>query len=158
MSAIAFWQMSSRGEACVAPIGTAASFGDPAPVVRRQFGVESIQRIRVHLSSMARRRNVDTIRGTGRILADDRADVLLAQVGYVIIVQEEVLDPPSGPGRRSARGYLVHDHFNPDVAMALVGRPVDLELSDGRRWPCLVDDAEGALEGRGAFKPPLPSQ
>jgi hypothetical protein len=56
--------------------------------------------------------------------ADDQPDVLLAQVGYVIIVQEEARDPPSGPGRRSARGYLVHDHFNPDVAAALVGTPL----------------------------------
>lgn len=104
---------------------------------------------------MTRRRNVDTVRGTGRILADDKAEVLLAQVGYVIIVQEEVLDAPAGPGRRSARGYLVHDHFNPNVAAALVGKPVELELSDGRRWPCMIDDAEGSLVERGAFKPAL---
>lgn len=107
---------------------------------------------------MMRRRNVETVRGTGRILAEDQTDVLLPEVGYVIIVQEEVSDPPAAPGRRSARGYLVHDHFNPNVAAALVGKPVDLELDDGRRWPCSFDDAEGGLVGRGAFKPPLKAE
>jgi len=110
---------------------------------------------------MTRRRNVETLRGVGRILAADRAQVLVPEVGYVVIVQQEVVDssPAAGteatPGALSARGYLIHDHFNPDVAQALIGKAVELELRDGRRWPCVVQDDEGALVGRYEFRPPL---
>lgn len=110
---------------------------------------------------MTRRRNVETLRGTGRVLEDDQAQVLVPEVGYVVIVQQEVVGAstvagsPERPGLLSARGYLIHDHFNPGVADALIGKAVDLEMSDGRRWPCVVQDGEGALVGRGAFKPPL---
>jgi len=110
---------------------------------------------------MARRRNVETLRGIGRVLGDDHAQVLVQEVGYVVIVQQEMVEgsivagPQESAGLLSARGYLVHDHFNPGVADALIGKAVDLELSDGRRWPCYVQDSEGALVGRGAFKPPL---
>lgn len=113
---------------------------------------------------MIRKRNVETLRGIGRILEDDQARVLVQAVGYVVIVQQEIVDSPPGagaeenPGLLSARGYLVHDHFNPDVAGALIGKDVDLELSDGRRWPCLIQDDEGALVGRQAFKPPLTAE
>jgi hypothetical protein len=110
---------------------------------------------------MIRKRNVETLRGIGRILEDEQARVLVQAIGYVVIVQQEVVDssPVAGadekPGLLSARGYLVHDHFNPDVAGALIGKDVDLELSDGRRWPCSIQDDEGALVGRHPFKPPL---
>ena len=82
----------------------------------------------------------------------------------MVIVQQEVVESATGTGvpetagPLSARGYLIHDHFNPDVVEALTGKAVDLELSDGRRWPCLVQDNEGALLGREAFKPPLTAE
>ncbi|HYN07795.1 MAG TPA: hypothetical protein VES67_10425 [Vicinamibacterales bacterium] len=113
---------------------------------------------------MTRKRNVETLRGTGRVLEDDQARVLVQEVGYVVIIQQEIVDssPVAGaeekPGVLSARGYLVHDHFNPDVAGLLIGKDVDLELSDGRRWPCSVQDDEGSLVGRHAFKPPLTAE
>ncbi len=107
---------------------------------------------------MVRRRNVETLRGIGRFLKDNAADVLVKKVSYVVIVQQEVLDDPTATGALSARGYLVHDHFNPDVVASLVGKHVDLELSDGRRWPCLVQDSDGSLLGRDGFKPPLPPE
>ena len=111
---------------------------------------------------MTRRRNVETLRGVGRVLAAaDQAQVLVPEVGYVVIVQQEIVDSSpvadteTTPGVLSARGYLIHDHFNPDVARALIGKAVELELSDGRRWPCLVQDDEGALAGPYDFRPPL---
>jgi hypothetical protein len=113
---------------------------------------------------MARKRNVETLRGTGRVLEDDQPRVLIQSIGYVVIVQQEVVesaagtDAPETAGAFSARGYLIHDHFNPDVVDALTGKAVDLELSDGRRWPCLVQDTEGALLGRQDFKPPLTAE
>ena len=110
---------------------------------------------------MTRKRNVETLRGTGRVLAAaDQAQVLVPEVGYVVIVQQEVVDTPpdagteAKPGALSARGYLIHDHFNPDVAHALIGKAVELELSDGRRWPCSVQDEDGGLVGRYEFRPP----
>lgn len=113
---------------------------------------------------MARKRNVETLRGTGRVLEDDQARVLVPSIGYVVIVQQEIVESatstgaPDTAGPLSARGYLIHDHFNPDVVDALTGKAVDLELSDGRRWPCLVQDHEGALLGRQDFKPPLTAE
>jgi hypothetical protein len=113
---------------------------------------------------MARMRNVETLRGTGRVLEDNQARVLLPSVDYVVIVQQEVVESATGTGAPetagpfSARGYLIHDHFNPAVVDALTGKAVDLELSDGRRWPCLVQDNEGALLGRQDFKPPLTAE
>ena len=119
---------------------------------------------------MARMRNVETLRGTGRVLEDNQARVLLPSVDYVVIVQQEVVESATGIGAPetagpfSARGYLIHDHFNPAVVDALTGKavesrverrpPLALPGAGQRRRPSRPPRLQAAVDGRAADPTP----
>ncbi len=87
--------------------------------------------------------------GFGRILL--KGEVVADVVRYSVSFSRPVVR-----GRKAARSNEVASPYSgrgqllSDFPVRLIGKDIELELSDGRRWPCFIQGGDGTLEGRGS--------
>jgi hypothetical protein len=96
-----------------------------------------------------RLRDAERLTGIGAIRGAGR--VVIEAIGYVVHVEQAMLAAGRGevPGMFSAHGYLVFDQYANPIPFPLIGADVELELADGRVWPCIIQSSSGTLVGRG---------
>jgi len=94
---------------------------------------------------------VETPRGTGRILHDNRA--VGEPVRYELVITQKRIDTTTHTGHGEISGMKrVEGRISGPVPAALIGIPIHLELEDGRRWSCFIQSANGSLVNRGGFQ------
>ena len=82
------------------------------------------------------------------VLRNARGDVLLEGASYRVTVR----DGGSAGALQPVEGAILNPPVPWGFPVTAIGAEVVLELSDGRRWHCLLNDHRGRLVGRRATR------
>jgi hypothetical protein len=80
------------------------------------------------------------------VLRSARGDVLLEEASYRVTVR----DGGSAGALQPVEGTVLNPPVPWGFPVTAIGADVVLELGDGRRWHCVLNDHRGRLVGRGA--------
>jgi hypothetical protein len=94
----------------------------------------------------------DEFQGNGNLWRGDAC--IIKNVRYYVVVSQEIQDVPSNRFIRveRPRPRTVSGHIFASVPPSYIRSPVELELEDGSRWPCIVHSGDGDLVTRGMIR------
>jgi hypothetical protein len=99
---------------------------------------------------------LETLNGRGTLWHGAKA--VVENATYNVVVTQRLHDTSSMsgasevPGLKSVRGRISAEGHELFALMATAGSPeLELELQDGRRWPCFLQSIDGTLAPRGGI-------
>ena len=92
--------------------------------------------------------------GTGRIRLN--GETVLNPGEYVISHSHRMTPAPSmqNPGAQIRGLGSINGQISSLFPMSLIGKPIELELEDGRRWTCFIQSSDGTLVNSGGISDP----
>ena len=79
-------------------------------------------------------------------------EITVQAIGYSIRISQRMIEARSMsgtteiPGLKSIEGWL-----DESPSFELIGKSIELELEDGRRWKCFIQSGDGNLVNRGGI-------
>ena len=94
----------------------------------------------------------DEFQGHGNVWRGDACT--MKNVPYRVVITQLIQDIPTVRWTRVARPRprTVSGRIFASVPPSYIDSPVELELEDGSRWPCIVHSEEGDLVTRGMIR------